>query len=127
KCPTAISPMSYEYDAPNRPRLYGTNDYKGCDGAQGNDPAVAHWNLAGWLNGVVSREYVGAERITDGLSQTLLLVESVGGAELFGVGGSPHPKRSSIWYPADGAWVGRALSGVSPVKYGEYMNVASCG
>jgi type II secretory pathway pseudopilin PulG len=127
KCPTAISPSTYEYKEANRPKVYGTNDYKGCDGAQANDPAVAHWNLTGWQSGVVSREYIGAERITDGLSNTLLFVESVGGKEIYGLGGNPHRPSPTIWYPGDGAWVGRALSGVSPVKYGEYMKVAICG
>lgn len=126
KCPTSASPETYEYEEPDRPKVYGTNDYKGCDGVQGDDPVVAHWNLTGWQRGVVSHDYIGAKRITDGLSNTLLFVESTGGNELYGVGGAPHPKRPTIWYPADGGWVGRALSGASPVKYGQYMNVALC-
>lgn len=127
KCPTAISPTTYEYEEAGRPPVYGTSDYKGCQGANASDPGVAHWNLTGWQWGVVSREYVAAKRITDGLSNTILLVESMGGKELYGIGGgSNSPNRDSIWVAGDGGWVGRSMSSVSPVKYGERMKVPIC-
>jgi prepilin-type N-terminal cleavage/methylation domain-containing protein len=125
KCPTSPSPDVYEYDEAGRPSLYASLDYKGCQGANASDASIAHWNLTGWLWGVVCRKYVAAREITDGLSSTVLLVESVGGKEIFGPGGGPFAP-SEIWYPTDGAWVGRALSSVSPAQYAKMQKLGRC-
>jgi hypothetical protein len=125
KCPASWSAPTYQFESPNRPSTYASTDYRGCQGANASDPAVAHWNLSGWQPGVVARQYVAAKDITDGLSQTVLLVEGVGGKQLFGPGGGPHTP-SDIWYPTDGAWVGRSFSSVSPVKYGERIKIGVC-
>jgi hypothetical protein len=126
KCPSSPSPPTYEFEAVGRPSLYATGDYRGCQGANASDPSVAHWNKSGWIWGVVSRKYVSAAQITDGLSQTILLVESVGGRTIYGPKtGATYPKE--IWYPTDGAWVGRLFSSVSPIKYGERMKMSQCG
>jgi hypothetical protein len=86
---------------------------------------VAHWNLSGWLWGVVSRSYVSPAQITDGLSATVLLVESPGGKDLFCPDGGPDVP-ATIWYPTDGAWVGRAFSSVSPANYAQAKKLARC-
>jgi prepilin-type processing-associated H-X9-DG protein len=84
--------------------------------------------MTGWPGGVVSRKYVSAKDITDGLSATILLVESVGGKDLYGPDGGPAqpPLRAQIWWPTDGAWVGRAMSSVSPTNYAARLKVGSC-
>lgn len=125
KCASAPSPNVYEYVAENSPGLFGTLDYKGCQGANASDPSVSHWNLTGWLPGVVNRKELAAKKITDGLSQTILLVESVGGRRLYGPGGGPWGI-AEIWYATDGGWVGRAFSSVSAVNYAQRWNLASC-
>jgi prepilin-type N-terminal cleavage/methylation domain-containing protein len=80
KCPTAPSEDVYEYEKIGpQPTRMATIDYKGCQGANSNDPLVKHWGRTGWAAGIVSREYTRPAKITDGLSQTILLVESVGG------------------------------------------------
>ena len=126
KCPTAWSTSTYEYIEPGRPSIYATSDYRGCEGANASDPVVANiWNLVGWQPGVVARKYIASKDITDGLSNTLLLVEAVGGKQLFAPGGGPHTP-SEIWFPGDGAWVGRSLSGVSPANFGVLKKVGLC-
>lgn len=113
KCPSAPSLPVYSYERSGFPPRYGTNDYKGCDGVLASDPILTSWGRTGWVRGVISRVPMSSARIQDGLSNTILLVESVGGTDLFGPGGKPGtPDR--IWYPTDGAWVGRSLSGLFP-------------
>ena len=126
KCPTSPSPPRYEYASAGRPSVYASCDYKGCQGANASDPAVVNWKMTGWIWGVVSRKYVSTAQIVDGLSQTILLVESVGGRTLYGPGGRPNTP-AEIWYPTDGAWIGRSFSSVSPIKYGERMKTGECG
>ncbi len=125
KCPTAPSEPVYEFDRPGSAGRYGTVDYKGCQGANADDPSVAHWRLEGWQSGVVSRRPLPMSRITDGLSQTVLLVESVGGLYLYGPGGRPW-RSSTIWFGTDGGWAGRALSSVSPRLYAERWGFGRC-
>jgi prepilin-type N-terminal cleavage/methylation domain-containing protein len=125
KCPSANSEAAYQYQSENRPTLYASLDYKGCQGANASDPVVAHWHLSGWLWGVVSRAFVSSGQITDGLSATVLLVESPGGKDLFGPDGGPDAP-SEIWYPTDGAWVGRAFSSVSPTNYATAKKIGRC-
>jgi hypothetical protein len=81
--------------------------------------------MSGWIWGVVSRKYVSAEQITDGLSQTILLVESVGGRTIYNPYNGPNIP-TEIWYPTDGAWVGRSMSSVSPVKYADRVKSSQC-
>lgn len=125
KCPTSPSPAVYEYASPDRPSLYASTDYKGCQGANASDPSVTHWKMSGWIWGVASRKYVAAEQVIDGLSQTILLVESVGGRTIYNPYNGPNIP-TEIWYPTDGAWVGRSFSSVSPAKYAERMNSGQC-
>lgn len=126
RCPSSRAPDVYEHPYQDWPDRYGTTDYKGCQGANAADPAVSHWGLSGWAPGVVSRKHVAAKDITDGLSATILLVESVGGPDIYGPGGAPFtPNR--IWYPTDGAWVGRSMSSVSPINYGKRLGIEQCG
>lgn len=128
RCPSSPAPQVYEYVDPSRPRWYASSDYKGCDGALASDPAVSHWGLSGWQSGVVSRKFVSAANVVDGLSSTILLVESVGGKEIYGPDGGPAkpPLPAQIWFPGDGAWVGRAMSGLMPKNYSERLKVARC-
>jgi prepilin-type N-terminal cleavage/methylation domain-containing protein len=127
KCPTSPSPVTYEYESPDwrSVSVWASTDYRGCEGANASDPSVIHWNLKGWQSGVVARRYVAAKEIVDGLSATVMLVEGVGGRQLFGPGGGTHVP-PEIWDPTDGAWVGRSFSGVSPVNYGQRMKVGLC-
>ncbi|WP_428308553.1 DUF1559 domain-containing protein [Lacipirellula sp.] len=126
KCPTAPSDDVYEYEKVGpQPTRMATLDYKGCQGANSADPLVKHWGRTGWAAGIISREYTSPGKITDGLSQTILLVESVGGSDLYGPDRTPWtPAR--IWYPEDGSWVGRALSSVSPTAYAAIKRVSRC-
>jgi prepilin-type N-terminal cleavage/methylation domain-containing protein len=130
KCPTASSPATHEFSHPGKPPVYGTSDYKGCEGVNPNDPVVAHWKPLSfkevqWRHGVVSRQFTAAKRITDGLSNTLLFVESVGGREVYNATGVLNlPKEvyyltGDVWHGsiADGAWVGRILSAANPTKW----------
>lgn len=125
KCPTAPSPTVYEYDNAAETRWYGTNDYKGCQGANASDPLVASWGKSGWQPGVVTRWPVSIPKIVDGLSATLLLVESVGGKELYGPRGVAN-RPPSIWYATDGSWAGRAQSSVSPTHYAIAKKLDRC-
>lgn len=126
KCPTAPSKPVYTYEKVGpQPTAMATIDYKSCQGANGFDPLVAHWGRREWVDGVVSRHPTRPAEIADGLSQTVLLVESVGGVELYGPDRLPgSPDR--IWYPEDGSWVGRALSSVSPTAYALFRRVNRC-
>jgi prepilin-type N-terminal cleavage/methylation domain-containing protein len=127
KCPTAPSPAVYEFTSSLGPGEFGTMDYKGVQGANASDPSVRHWKLSGWQSGVTNRKELTPAQITDGLSQTVLFLESVGGKQLYGPGGGPWTP-AEIWsdFPADGSWVGRAFSSVSPVNYASVKNLASC-
>jgi prepilin-type N-terminal cleavage/methylation domain-containing protein/prepilin-type processing-associated H-X9-DG protein len=125
KCPSATSPPVYAYSYSGYPPLYGTNDYKGCDGVEGMDPILQAWGRNYWIPGVVSRNPVAISKILDGLSHTILLVESLGGANILGPNGGPAPV-NEIWYPTDGAWVGRAFSGLSPTSDAAYFGASSC-
>ena len=125
KCPSAPSVSIYEYERTGYPRYYGTTDYKGCQGANASDPAVAHWGLVGWQQGVVSRKAVPIKDIADGLSNTFLLVESVGGLFLYNPQGDSWTV-PTIWTPTDGSWAGRALSSVSPVLYAKRWGLPRC-
>jgi prepilin-type N-terminal cleavage/methylation domain-containing protein len=127
KCPSADSPATYEYSEAGKPPVYGTSDYKGCDGVYPFDQVVKHWQRKEWILGVVSHEYIAANHITDGLSSTLLLVESVGGKDIYNTTGVLNiPKE--IWFPGDGAWVGRALSAANPTKWNSIaQEILHCG
>lgn len=126
KCPTAPSEAVYEYEKIGpQPTRMATLDYKGCQGANSADPLVKHWGRTGWAAGIINRDYTSPGKITDGLSQTVLLVESVGGSDLYGPDRTPWI-RPRIWYPEDGSWVGRALSSVSPTAYAIISRVSRC-
>ncbi|MEZ6069060.1 MAG: DUF1559 domain-containing protein [Pirellulales bacterium] len=116
----------YQYAYSDFPLNYGVIDYKGIQGADGSDPVVAHWGRSGWIAGVVSRKPLPARRVSDGLSRTIMLVESTGGVELYGPEHRQLESRPQIWYPTDGAWIGRALSSVSPTGGAARMKTQLC-
>ena len=126
KCPSAPSPDIYLYEQPGYPSRMATIDYKSCQGANASDPLVKHWGRSGWVDGVISRHYTPPAAIRDGLSRTLMLVESVGGSVIYGPNRKPHEKVPQIWYSTDGSWVGRALSSVSPTNYATFMGASDC-
>ncbi|HZZ74092.1 MAG TPA: DUF1559 domain-containing protein [Pirellulales bacterium] len=123
KCPSAPSDPTYLFTLNGTERTYGTCDYRGCEGVNGSDPLYAGWNQPGWRPGITGRFSVAARQVTDGLSKTLALVESVGGDVLYG---PLHTKTGKIWYHSDGSWIGRSLSGVNPTLYSLAMKVSPC-
>lgn len=126
KCPSALSEEVYTYTADGGEQPFGTIDYKGCQSVNASDPAYAHWHKVNWLDGVVSRRCIGSAFIRDGLSNTFLIVESVGGKQHFTRGGGPFARRPEIWFNTDGGWAGRALSGMGPAWQGALMGGPSC-
>lgn len=126
-CPSARSPDTYYYGSTDFAGRYGVNDYKGCQSVNASDPLLVNWNLKDWIPGIVSRWPVRDIDVTDGLSKTLLLVESVGGPVIYGPSGRVYSRIPQIWYATDGAWMGRALSGMSPTSFGITFKIPFCG
>ncbi|MBL9123008.1 MAG: DUF1559 domain-containing protein [Planctomycetaceae bacterium] len=126
KCPAAISDAIYLYGTAGNERPYATIDYKGCQSVNSSDDLLKSWGRMYWLDGVVSRQRVRAAQIADGLSHTLLIVESTGGRYLYDPDGAPYKRIPQIWYPTDGGWSGRALSGYSPTWQGSLVGRPAC-
>lgn len=126
QCPSSPAPETYPYTYQGQTRSYAKSDYKGCQSVNASDPLVLDWGLKNWIPGVISRQHVRASDIRDGLTQTLLLVESVGGAVIYGPERRPYVRTPRIWYPTDGAWMGRALSGMSPTNFASRFGVTIC-
>ena len=122
KCTTSPSEPVYTYES----QRFGTIDYKGCQSVNASDAVLAKWGKSGWLPGIISRENVPAGRVIDGLSNTLLLVESTGGAVIYGPDQKVWPSRPRIWFNTDGAWTGRALSGLSPTTFANTFHAPIC-
>ena len=122
KCTTSPSEPVYTYQS-NR---YGTLDYKGCQSVNASDPLLASWGKSGWIPGIIGRQNVPAGWVIDGLSNTLLLVESTGGTVIYGPNQRAWASTPQIWFATDGAWTGRALSGLSPTTFGITFQVPIC-
>ncbi|HEY4308772.1 MAG TPA: DUF1559 domain-containing protein [Pirellulales bacterium] len=121
KCPTSPSEPTYEYTYNGSLLTYGTTDYKGVEGVSGDDPLFASWNRKVWIPGVIGRSWVYLRQVTDGMSQTVTLVESVGGVNLYG---PKYSERGQIWWHSDGSWAGRSLAGVlSPTSTGATLGL----
>lgn len=123
KCPTAPSHPTYAYTHQGVERTYGTSDYKGVEGVLADDPIFARWTRQNWVPGVIGRSAVRLRQVTDGLSNTVTLVESVGDSILYG---PELTEIGKIWWHTDGAWAGRNLAGLSPTQYGQRFGVALC-
>ncbi|MGD9647199.1 MAG: DUF1559 domain-containing protein [Pirellulales bacterium] len=126
KCPSALSDNVYTYGSSGSEQLFGTIDYKGCQSVNASDAAFAHWKRVNWLDGVVSRRCIGSAAIRDGLSNTFLIVESVGGKQHYTRGGCEFARIPQIWFNTDGGWAGRALSGMGPAWQGALIGEPSC-
>lgn len=126
KCPTALSDAVYTYTQPGSAQRFGTIDYKSASGVNASDPSLKDWGRANWLPGIIERAYVREADVKDGLTKTILLVESPGGLVIYGPNRKVNPGTSQLWYPTDGAWIGRALSGLSPSNYALWFNVRIC-
>ncbi|MGC4003601.1 MAG: DUF1559 domain-containing protein [Pirellulales bacterium] len=126
KCPTSLSPATYEYTYAGGPKTYGTSDYKGVEGVNANDPLFAAWGRVNWLPGVIGRVPVRLRQVIDGTSKTVTVCESPGGFDLYGPNFQKSTFVASIWYHTDGSWVGRALCGLNPTAAGPPNGVALC-
>ncbi|TWT36605.1 putative major pilin subunit [Posidoniimonas corsicana] len=123
KCPTAPSRPTYDYTYRGSVRTYGTSDYKGVEGVLADDPIFARWARKNWVPGVIGREKVRLSQVTDGMSNTVTIVESVGDTSLYGPGST---KVGEIWWHTDGAWAGRNLAGLSPTQHGKRFGIPAC-
>ncbi len=124
KCPTSPSEATYPYTYNGSLLTYGTTDYKGVEGVSGDDPLFALWNRKVWVPGVIGRTSVYLRQVTDGTSQTVTLVESVGGLSLYG---PDFRVRGQIWWHSDGSWAGRSLAGLlSPTSTGAALGLRAC-
>lgn len=127
QCPSSPAGSVYEYtETSGRVYRYGVCDFKGCQSVNASDPLLAGWGKKNWLPGVISRDPLPAARITDGLSTTLLLVESTGGLDIYGPNHELFATTPHIWFATDGAWIGRALSGMSPSNFALRFKVPIC-